>query len=109
MKELIPGRAYDIKYAKYVEEILTPAKNSYRPTARLLVQAEEPTDRIYDKLIVEQMIMGEGHRQYIHGQLESILDPSAAPVEPGNQDGEQEDEASATEETVVEEGGDAAE
>ena len=100
-RELQPGRAYDIKYAKYVEEVLTPARVSYKPTARILVQSDEPTDRIYDKLIVDQMIMGEAHRQHIQGQLESILDPeapSAPPVQIEDAD------ASQTEETVAEDG-----
>lgn len=65
--ELVPGRAYDTKYCNYVEKVLNPAMKSYQPTARLLVQSEEPCDRIYDKLIVDEMIMGEGHREHIKG------------------------------------------
>ena len=65
LKEILPERTYDTKYAQYVENVLNPALKSYKPDARLLVQSEEPADRIFDKLIVDTMIMGEGHRKYI--------------------------------------------
>ena len=66
-----------------------------------MVQSDEPTDRIYDKLLVDQMIMGEAHRKHIQGQLESILDPEAPSAPPVHVE---DADASQTEETVAEDG-----
>ena len=45
----------------------------------MVSQSEEITPRIYDKGIVDKMIMNEGHRDVLEGQLRSLVEVILAP------------------------------
>ena len=47
--------------------------------AKIVSQSEEVTPRIYDKDIVQKMLMNEGHREVLEGQLRSLVEVILAP------------------------------
>ena len=75
VKNIVPGRTYDAGHASYVNNVMSPALKAYSVEARLLVQHEEPSMRIYDKEIVDGLVVNAAHRKFIEGQLETILAP----------------------------------
>lgn len=75
-----PGRANLARNSLYAKQVLDPQRGSFNRHARLHVQKEEITRRIYDQTIVDAHLMNEKHREVLTGQMESMLRGPSPPI-----------------------------
>ena len=79
-----PGRAYDARYNTYVQRVLSQGNIGFKAEARIQIADEEIMPRVYDKGVLEGI--GEGVREFLDGQLRSMLGPDGE----GGEEGEEE-------------------